>query len=194
MVSQPQLQIVTTENEQYPLERMSLEAFLSREEEVYAEWVDGEVHQLTAPSDLHQQIVTFLTTLMTIYAVSTGAGTVRVAPFLVHLANAARLPDILFVATANLTRIRSNLLDGAPDIAVEVVSASTRQSDEHDKFHEYETAGVQEYWLLDPERQRATFYRRDASGQFQSMALNEDWFESETLPGFRLNTALLWEQ
>ncbi|MEO0563414.1 MAG: Uma2 family endonuclease, partial [Chloroflexota bacterium] len=39
---------------------------------------------------------------------------------------------------------------GAPDLVIEVLSPSTAARDRGVKFDHYETAGVREYWLIDP--------------------------------------------
>src|SRR5262245_45046216 len=79
----------------HPL-RMTWEEFLNyNAEDFYAEWVNGEIMLLNAPGDEHQQLATFLTTILTVCATTTGAGTVRAAPFVVRLANSGRHPDVM---------------------------------------------------------------------------------------------------
>ncbi len=62
------------------------------------------------------------------------------------------------------------------------------------KFFEYEQAGVKEYWLVDPEREQAEFYRLDERESYQVVALNEGVFRSEVLTGLELDTAWLWQE
>jgi Uma2 family endonuclease len=174
-------------------ERMTWEQFLNWDTEVYAEWVDGVIMQLNTPGDEHQQFVSFFDIIMNLYALKTGAGTVRVAPFLVRLKNSGRHPDVMFIATKHLDRIQPKFVEGGPDIVVEIISASTRESDEGVKFREYEEAGVGEYWQIDYERRQARSYRLDGEGRFQEVLLAEGVFASEALPGFRLSVAWLWD-
>jgi Uma2 family endonuclease len=66
-----------------------------------------------------------------------------------------------------------------------------------DKFDEYETGGVPEYWLIDnrPHRQRASFYHLDETGRYQSVPIEVDGiYKSIVLPGFWLRLAWLWAE
>jgi Uma2 family endonuclease len=175
-------------------EHMTWEQFLDWDTQVYAEWVDGVIMRLNAPGDEHQQLVSFFDIVMNLLALKTGAGTVRVAPFLVRLKHSGRHPDVMFIATEHLDRIQSRYVEGGPDIVVEIISESTREADEGVKFREYEEAGVREYWQLDHERRQARFYRLDAEGRFEEVELEDGVFESEALPGFRLRVAWLWDE
>ena len=56
-------------------------------------------------------------------------------------------PDVLVATRSALTEVD---LPGAPLLAVEVLSASTRRSDLTLKRERYERAGVASYWVVDP--------------------------------------------
>ncbi len=60
------------------------------------------------------------------------------------------IPDIAVVCDPS--RICEKGIIGAPDWIIEVVSASTRQTDYHKKLHKYMDAGVREYWIVDMDR------------------------------------------
>jgi len=45
---------------------------------------------------------------------------------------------------------RYELIDGAPDMVVEILSPSTSCHDKLRKFNKYRQAGVREYWIVDP--------------------------------------------
>ncbi|MEZ5301901.1 MAG: Uma2 family endonuclease [Verrucomicrobiales bacterium] len=78
-----------------------------------------------------------------------------------------REPDIIFVASENLGRIKNAFLDGPADLAVEVISPESQGRDRGDKFYEYQAGGVREYWIIDPERQVAEFYRLNDRDLFE---------------------------
>lgn len=47
---------------------------------------------------------------------------------------------------------------GAPDLIVEILSPSTAAKDLKEKFFLYESAGVKEYWIVDPANETLTVY------------------------------------
>lgn len=47
---------------------------------------------------------------------------------------------------------------GAPDFVAEVISPSSRQRDRHLKLSKDKSAGVREYWLIDPDRRKVLVY------------------------------------
>ena len=77
------------------------------------------------------------------------------APFLVRLPDPLRRgrePDLIFVRKERLPLLKPTYFDGAPDLVVEVASPESLGRDRGEKFVEYERAGVEEYWLIDPDR------------------------------------------
>ena len=102
---------------------------------------------------------------------------------------------MIFIRTEHLDRLHDLFLEGPADLAVEIISPGTEGVDRGDKFYEYETGGVAEYWILDPHRQVAEFYIRDESGVFRSANVPADGdFVSTVLAGFRLRVEWLWNQ
>jgi Uma2 family endonuclease len=93
-------------------------------------------------------------TLLNIYVTARTLGVIFTAPYQMrlHQPPRGREPDILFVAQSNLGRITKQYLDGPADLVIEVISPEISGRDRGDKFYEYETAGVREYWLIDPQR------------------------------------------
>ena len=58
------------------------------------------------------------------------------------------VPDVLIICDKD--KIKPNFIEGAPDLVVEVLSASTAARDKGIKKDAYEKAGVKEYWIVDP--------------------------------------------
>lgn len=173
------------------------ETFLAQaDEDVHAEWVGGKVVPRSPALQRHQKFAALLASLLLAFAETYHLGLVMAAPFQMKLGPEAsgREPDILFVSKANLERLRKNCLDGPADLVVEIISPESRARDQGGKFYEYEQGGVTEYWLIDPDREQAEFYRLDARGIYQLVPLQEGAFQSKVLPGLRLEVAWLWQE
>ena len=150
--------------------KMTYEEFLDWcDEDTCAEWVDGEVEMVSPASREHQGIKIFLVELLSRFVAARNLGVVLDAPFQMKTGPelAGREPDILFVATEQLARLKKTYLDGPADLAIEIVSPESVLRDRGAKFAEYELGGVSEYWLIHREQRRADFYQLDAQGRYR---------------------------
>lgn len=143
----------------------------------------------------HQDIAHFLSSLFAAYADTHSLGSVLFAPFQMHLPASGREPDVLFVATEHQDRIDPNRLEGPADLVVEVISPESRGRDRGDKFYEYQASGVGEYWLIDPDTQRAEFHQLDANGAYQIILPDSRGvYRSRALTGLWIRLAWLWQE
>src|SRR5260370_19444104 len=95
---------------------MTFEDFLTwLDEDTRAEWVDGVAYVPRPANTRHQQVVQFLLRMIASYLEVQPLGTVFEAPFLMKLTNAAREPDLLFVAADHLDRLKPTYLDWPAD-------------------------------------------------------------------------------
>lgn len=126
-----------------------------------AELISGKLYDMTPPSRTHQRLVTELSTAINTHIKSqNGQCEVDVAPFAVFL-NADEEtyvePDISVICDKN--KLSDRGCEGAPDFIIEVVSPGSRKMDYSTKNTLYSDAGVREYWIVDPEKERTTLYR-----------------------------------
>ncbi len=179
---------------------MTYEEFLDwAGEDTLAEWValpdtnKGEIVMTSPASNQHQDIVRFLTSLMSVYVEVHKLGIVRPAPFQMKLEHSGREPDVLFVAQAHLDRLHETYLEGPADVVVEIISPESVQRDRGTKFVEYEAGEVPEYWLLDPIRKWAEFYQLETGRYHMTCSGAEGVYHSTQLPGLWLQIAWLWQ-
>jgi len=181
-----------------PLPRMTYEEFLEWcDEGVHAEWVDGEVILMSPVSMKHQLLVSFLAALLQHFVEAKELGLILTAPFQMKISvrPSGREPDVIFVARQKLGDLKKNYLDGPADLAIEVISPDSRAKDRGDKYYEYEQAGIREYWLIDPIRNQAEFYRLGRDGIYSVVAADEDGiFHSSVLEGLWMKVDWLWQE
>lgn len=176
---------------------VTFEEYLAQSSETHnCEWVDGEIITMPGASFQHQSISGFLTTILNIFVAQNDLGKIVYSPFAMKLEaqRRGREPDILFVGKEKTHLIKKTYLDGAADLAIEIVSPESVGRDRGEKFVEYEAAGIAEYWLIDPERRQAEFYRLSENGFYQLVNPIDDVFASEVLPGFFLRVEWLWRE
>lgn len=182
-----------------PQGKISFEEFLAWcDEDTWAEWVDGEVIILTPAARKYQKIFGFLIKLIDEYVIARQSGELLYAPFLVHLPEMLRRgrePDIIFIGKERLHLLKETYFDGAPDLIIEIISPESYTRDKIEKYREYEAAGVGEYWLIDPDKQQAEFFRRDKKGRYQLFPPDKAGiYHAMVLPGFCLNVNWLWQE
>jgi Uma2 family endonuclease len=96
-------------------------------------------------------------------------------------------PDLLFIAKARKRIMRGHVY-GAPDLVMEVVSPDRRKRDYKDKKDQYEAYGVQEYWIVDPDREHIEVWWLNEDSFFELLGrfTGKQHAESRVLPGFKV--------
>ena len=175
--------------------KISYEEFLELcDEDTFAEWVNGEIIMTLPVSRTHQKILKFLEHIIDTYVAFHNLGEMLQERFQMKLPFSGREPDIIFVHSRHLDRLRETYLEGPADMVTEIISKESISRDRGDKFIEYESAGVTEYWLIDPIRKQAEFYRIGDDKCYHPVALDADGkYHSEVIQGFWLKPSWLWQ-
>jgi Uma2 family endonuclease len=79
-----------------------------------------------------------------------------------------------------------------PEIAIEVVSPSSRKRDYEEKPDEYLCIGVKEYWIVDEERNELVALRRSRGRWARSVVRPPAKYATRLLPGFELDVAAVF--
>lgn len=125
-----------------------------------AELIDGQIYYMAPPTRRHQRIAGSLLTTINNYILSKGGSCEPyIAPFAVFL-NADDKnyvePDISVIC--DKSKLTEKGYNGVPDWIIEIVSPGSRRMDYYTKLFKYRTAGVREYWIVDPDKNRITVY------------------------------------
>lgn len=135
-----------------------------------AELIDGQMYMMAPPLRIHQELVSQFTKVIGQYIDAHG-GLCKVypAPFAVFL-NADDKnyvePDISVICDKN--KLDDRGCNGAPDWVIEIVSPSTERMDYGIKLFKYRSAGVKEYWIVNPLSQTVNvfdFKHNEKTGQ-----------------------------
>ena len=125
-----------------------------------AELIDGELYMMATPNRVHQKLVMELSFLIRDYIRNkNGDCEVYPSPFAVFLNANNEIylePDISVICDKD--KLTDKGCNGAPDWVIEIVSPSSRPMDYYKKLLKYGTAGVREYWIVDPEKKRNMVY------------------------------------
>ena len=178
--------------------KMTYEEFLREYDGQYAEYVDGEVIKNMSVTQRHDDLTRFLQALLRFFVEAKRLGKIHGEPYQIKMLIGDKIkgrePDIFFVKSENLDRIGEQFFDGAPDLVIEVISPESVMRDTQDKFEEYETGGVNEYWIIDPNRRTANFYGYDENKKYRMLPISADGkFESRIIEGLWIKTDWLWQ-
>lgn len=136
-----------------------------------AELIDGNLYNMAPPTRQHQQIILYLARKISDYIdEKKGSCEVDLAPFAVFLNEDNRNyvePDISVICDKN--KLTDKGCNGAPDWIIEVVSPGSQRMDCMMKLFKYRTAGVKEYWIVDPLKKLVTVYDfvQDGFGEYR---------------------------
>jgi Uma2 family endonuclease len=116
------------------------------------EVLQGVLYMAPSPGKWHQKAVGMIFHYLLMAVQLAGWGEVYVAPFDVVLdpKNTVQ-PDVLVVLNEHLDRVTKSGVMGAPDLVVEIASPATARIDLSVKLHAYASAGVAEYWVVNPD-------------------------------------------
>lgn len=156
------------------------------------ELIDGEVVMAPAPLTKHQWVLGRLYRLVDDFVEQTGSGIAFFSPFDVELSTyQVYQPDIVVVSRDRAAHITRNGFRGAPDLVMEVLSPSNRKQDLVVKAAEYASAGVPEYWVVDPVDDRIEVNRL-TEGAYSAVPSADGVARSVVLPGLAVAPAAVF--
>ena len=135
-------------------QRLTYEEYLkSPEIKQRYEIVDGKMVMAPAPTLEHQSILRQLFRLLDRFVIEHQLGDVWFAPLDVVIQREplrTRQPGLLFVSHER-AGILGPIIEGPPDLVVEILSPGNTRSAMEEKLADYSRLGVRECWLVSPE-------------------------------------------
>lgn len=180
----------------HPGRRMTEAQFESWiDEDTRAEWVNGVVVMMSPVNRDHSHIARFLVATLQEFVQEHDLGEVHGTEFPVRLTNPRRrrTPDVLFVAKKRLEMVKFNYVDGPPDLIMEVVSPDSISRDFRDKFLDYQTAGVREYWVIDPANATVEAFV-SKGGSYVELLPRKGRLASTVVKGYWIKLDWLWQR
>ncbi len=163
------------------------------------ELIDGEHYVTPSPNTKHQRVSGNLHWMLRSYLEGHPIGEVFYAPFDVVFSDFDVVePDLLYISRERAAEVlTSKHVKGTPDLVIEIGSPGTRKRDETIKRRLYESSGVLEYWVVDPEVDIIRVYRRsgDSFGRAHEISLEAgDVLTTPLLPGCELPLAVVFKE
>jgi len=138
----------------------TVEDYYALPDDMRVELIDGVFYDMASPMPVHQIVALEICIHMSTYIKGKkGKCVPLLSPLDVQLGCDDRTivqPDLLVVCDRD--KVRQNVVYGAPDLVVEVLSSSTRRKDMSIKLAKYTEAGVREYWMVDPDKKKVLVY------------------------------------
>ena len=116
--------------------------------------VDGELVMAASPTPDHQTVVQETFVKLDSFVREHRLGRVFLAPLDIVIRRdplRTRQPDLMFISNARRNIIGMQVIEGGPDLVVEILSPSNTHQELHEKLHDYQTIGVREAWVISPQ-------------------------------------------
>ena len=154
------------------------------EENRKMEFINGEIIFQSPVKLQHNSATKLLCGLLNAFVMKNDLGFVGVEKMMVSLTRNDYEPDVCFFGNEKAKKFKRNQAQfPAPDFVVEVLSDSTEKNDRETKFQDYAAHGVQEYWIVDAEKETIEQYflqkdqyellQKSKSGEINSVVLPE---------------------
>lgn len=118
--------------------------------------VDGELVMAAAPTPDHQRMVQRTFVKLDAFVQERQIGTVFLAPLDVLIRRdplQTRQPDVMFISHARRYIIGRQVIEGGPDLVIEILSPANTRRELEERLRDYQTIGVREAWIVAPQGQ-----------------------------------------
>ena len=144
---------------------------------------EGELSVTPSPTTRHQLVIGNLYLILAPHVRATGRGQLFLSPLDCIMTNITVVePDLVYVDDSRRGLVSARAVEGAPTLAVEVLSPSTAHIDRRRKMALYAKHDVTWYWIVDPDARTIDVYR--LQGDAYGLDVRLDGAEPRALPPF----------
>jgi len=162
---------------------------------VKAEFVNGKVIMHSPVKLRHLQASDNLFSLLKIFVIKNKLGSIHHEKLLVKLTRNDYEPDICFFKKEKSKYFEAEqMLFPAPDLIVEVLSPSTEKLDRTTKYEDYAAHGVEEYWIVSPEKQTVEQYFLTKTGYELNIKSKTGIIKSEAIEKFEMPVRAIFDE
>jgi Uma2 family endonuclease len=153
----------------------------------------GELVEMPPPKSGHTRLANKIARILDGHAEPRGLGEALVeAGFLLSIDPATcRQPDVCFLSAGRTDQApEDGYFQGAPDIAIEIVSPGNTATDLEEKIDQYLAAGGRAVWVVYPKLRRVHVHRAD--GTITALSGDQQLTAEDILPGLSIPVASLF--
>lgn len=164
------------------------------DEDLKAEFLDGELIVHSPATLRHEDVAGFLFLVLRDHVSRNKLGHVWGSNAVVQLGpNRYFSPDVSYLSLGHDARIQNERVVGPVDLAVEVLSKSTRRYDRGDKLAAYMDGRVPEIWLVDPDEGRWDVHALRGDS-YERASLSTGPWTSAAIPTLTVDASWFWRK
>jgi Uma2 family endonuclease len=171
--------------------------FVALDEDDPRELIDGELVEVEVPRGKHEQIVALLCFFLGTWSNAGRGGRVFASGYKLRVSERRGvMPDVQFYRSGNDAPIEQDdgLVQGRPDLVIEVISPSSQRYDRVTKLRWYAQLGIPEYWLVDSAlKTLERLVLREGTYAIDTSLADDETFRPESFEGLEIPLSKLWQ-
>lgn len=165
------------------------------EENKKMEFINGEIIFHSPVKLQHNSATSSICNLLKTYVIKNNLGFVGVEKIMISLTRNDYEPDVCFFGTEKAKNFtKRQVRFPAPDLVVEVLSDSTEKSDRETKLQDYAAHGIEEYWIIDAEKEIIEQYFLQGEQYELLVKSNNGEINSIVLPNFKIPIRAVFDE
>ena len=165
------------------------------EENKKMEFINGDIVFHSPVKLQHNSATKLLCVLLNTHVIKNKLGFVGIEKIMISLTRNDYEPDLCFFGTEKSKNFtKKQMRFPAPDLVVEVLSDSTEKNDRETKFQDYAAHGVQEYWIIDAEKEVVEQYFLQTETYELMLKSNSGDINSVALPEFKIPIRAVFDE